>query len=62
MNEIVDLLQKAQSNDTAAMTKLVEKFAPLVKKNSIYNGKYNEDIAQELYIKLVLCIRNFEFN
>ena len=55
-------IKKAQQGDGEALRELIEMFQPLVIKNSIINGRFDEDCFQELSIKLIKCIRNFEFD
>lgn len=58
--EFSNLLNLAKNGDVCATTKLLEIFDPMLKKNSKINGKINDDLYQELRIKLINCVKKFE--
>lgn len=54
-----ELLTMAQSGSEAALEKILVRYRPLLVKESICNGFFDEDLYQELCLTLVNCIRNF---
>ena len=46
--------------DTQAMEQIVEMYRPLLVKNALVNGVFDEDLYQELMIELLKCIRYFK--
>ncbi len=60
--ELKNLVILAQQKDSYALDKIVNSFKPCLIKNSIINGKFDEDCFQELNIKLIKCIYNFTFD
>lgn len=61
-SELREIVECAQDGDCAAVHKILEKFKPILLKNSFVNGKFDDDCFQELNIKLIKCITNFKFN
>lgn len=53
------LLLDAKEGDQRAVIGLLEMYKPLLVKNAIFNGKFDEDLYQELCITLLKCIRTF---
>lgn len=54
-----ELLTLAQSGSEAALEKILVRYRPLLVKESICNGFFDEDLYQELCLTFVNCIRNF---
>lgn len=54
-----ELLLEAQMGKEIAMEKILEMFRPLLIKNAIINGCFNEDLYQELSIETIRCIQRF---
>lgn len=54
-----ELLTLAQSGNEAALEEILIRYRPLLVKESISNGFFDEDLYQELCITLLGCIRNF---
>lgn len=52
------LLTLAKNNE--ALNDLIEMYRPLLIKNSLINGKFDEDLYQELICTLILCVRTFK--
>lgn len=59
-NDFIILLRLAQSGDQVSLKKIVEMYQPCIYKNSIVNGKIDDDCFQELNIKLIQCIKRFK--
>lgn len=56
-----DLFDKAKSGNHEAIGAFIDIFKPILYKNSIVNGYFNEDHFQELSMKLIYCIKTFQF-
>lgn len=54
-----ELMTKAKDGDLQAQESLLELYKPLLVKESIINGIFDEDLYQELCITLLDCIRKF---
>ena len=59
MNFEVILLQAKQGN-TQAILEIVEMYKPLIIRNAIVEGFFDEDLYQELIRVLLSCIKRFE--
>lgn len=59
--ELERLFLSAHNEDKEALDKLIEMFKPYILKKSYMEGRFNEDCFQELYIKFLNCIKQFEF-
>lgn len=59
---IKGLFQSAKEGNEEALERLLILFDPIIYKNSFIDNKFDEDCYQELRIKLIECIKNFEFN
>ena len=58
--ELREVFLEAQKGDEDAMKRIIDLFEPLVYKNSFIDGRFNEDLFQELRIKVFKCIKTFE--
>lgn len=54
-----EVLFQAQMGNQKAILQILEMFRPLLIKNSLVSGKFDEDLYQELRIEVLKCIRNF---
>lgn len=54
-----EILLRAKAGDEKAKLDLLEKYKPLLIKNSILNGYFDEDLYQELCLVLMRCINLF---
>lgn len=54
-----DLFLQAKAGNEAAVVTLLEMYKPLLIKEAIYAGRFDEDLNQELCITLLNCIRMF---
>jgi hypothetical protein len=54
-----ELMLQAKSGDNQAVETLLKLYDPLLMKESIVGGVFDEDLHQELCITLIDCIRNF---
>lgn len=54
-----DTLFQAKARNEQAIITLLEMYQPLLSKTSIIQGRYDEDLYQELCITLLRCIEKF---
>ena len=54
-----ELLKQAKIGNEPAIAEIMNMYRPLLIKNSIINGSYDEDLFQELSITLLKCIIQF---
>ena len=54
------LLLKAKELNADAVLKILEIYKPLLIKNAIVNGRFDEDLYQELVSTLLQCIQRFQ--
>lgn len=54
-----ELLLRAQNDEPGAITQVLEMYRPLLLKESISGGTFDEDLYQELCMTLLHCIRKF---
>lgn len=55
-----DLMLKAKTGDEKALTELLLMYRPLLLKESIVDGVFDEDLFQELCIVFLKCVRRFK--
>lgn len=55
-----DLLLGAKENAPGAAAEILSMYKPLLLKESIADGVYDEDLYQELCMVLLHCIRKFK--
>ena len=55
-----DLMLAAKNNDNIAFETILKMYEPLIMKESILNGFFDEDLYQEQRIVLRKCIVQFE--
>lgn len=55
-----ELLLSAKKGRDAAIVSILEMYKPLLIKNSIINGRFDEDLYQELCVTLLSCIHSFQ--
>ena len=58
--EFVEMLQKAIAGDSQAMVGVIELYEKLICKHSYIDGKYDEDCAAEIQVKLITAIPKFK--
>ena len=59
MNEFEMILSRAKMGDKEAMAEIYLMFRPLLVKNALNFGVFDEDLYQELCQTLLLCIIKF---
>ena len=55
-----ELLLRAQAGDPQAQEKVLSLYQPLLLKESVVNGSFDEDVYQELCITLLTCMKRFQ--
>lgn len=55
-----DMLLQAKGDKESTITEILERYKPLLLKESLHVGRLDEDWCQELCITLLNCIRNFK--
>lgn len=53
------ILQKAKEGNQAAVMEIVEMYKPLLIKNAVVDGIFDEDLYQELVKVLLFCIKRY---
>ena len=59
MMEFEEILFRAQQGDKKAVERILEMFHPMLIRNALIKGIFNEDLYQELVIEVLRCIRYF---
>lgn len=54
------LLFRAQSGDEHALQSVIEMYRPLLIRSSIIEGRFDDDLFQELNMILLSCIRKMK--
>ncbi len=54
-----DILIQAQQGSESAIEEVLKRYRPLLLKESVCMGVFDEDLYQELCMTLLNCIRNF---
>lgn len=54
-----ELLQRAKLDNQQAKQEIITMYRPLLVKEAVVNGVFDEDIYQELCETLLLCIQKF---
>lgn len=54
-----EMMLQAKENEKAAIAELLAMYRPLLLKESIIDGVYDEDLYQEFCLTLLNCIQKF---
>ncbi len=54
-----ELLFRAKCGDIEAKEEIFAMYRPLLIRNALVNGRFDEDLYQELAVELLKCIRYF---
>lgn len=54
-----ELMLRAKDNDKTAIGELLTMYRPLLLKESIVDGIFDEDLYQELCLTLLSCVQKF---
>ena len=55
-----ELIIRAKRGENSALEELLEMYRPLLTKESIVEGVFDEDLYQELCYRFIQCIDKFE--
>ena len=55
-----DLIVEAQKGNNEAMTEIIEMYMQVVNKNSYIDGRIDEDLRQEILLKIITNIGKFK--
>ena len=58
----VDLMRRAKINDNEARAAILEMYQPMLLKESILDGVFDEDLYQELCVTLLQCVDCFQLH
>lgn len=58
----VDILQKAIAGDENAILMILKIYEPLIKSNSKWRGKLDEDLEEYIIIRIIKNIHKFKIN
>jgi len=53
----MELLTRAKESDAQALTEIAAMYRPLLIKESIVNGVFDEDLYQEQWLTFINCVR-----
>lgn len=59
MMEFDEFLFRDQQGDKKAVERILEMFHPMLIRNALIKGIFDEDLYQELVIEVLRCIRYF---
>ena len=54
-----DLIIEAQKGNNEAMTEIIEMYMQVVNKHSYIDGQIDEDLRQEILLKIIMNIKSF---
>lgn len=58
--EFEETLFRAKEGDKKAMEQMIKMYSPLLIKNALINGVFDEDLHQELLAEFLKCIYYFK--
>lgn len=58
--EFKELIIRAKRGENSAQEQLLELYKPLLSKEAIVDGVFDEDLYQELCLRFIRCIDKFE--
>ena len=60
--DFVDILQKAIAGDENAILMILKIYEPLIKSNSKWRGKLDEDLEEYIIIRIIKNLHKFKIN
>ena len=60
--DFVDILQKAIAGDENAILMILKIYEPLIKSNSKWRGKLDEDLEEYIIIRIIKNMHKFKIN
>ena len=61
MKTIKELVVRAKRGDHNAQEELLRMYKPLLMKEAVIDGVYDEDLYQQLCYRFIICIERFVF-
>lgn len=62
MNDFMELFMSAKNGDSSAMEELLHMYYPLLYKESVVNGIFDEDLLQELCLLFLKYVAKFNIH
>lgn len=59
VNDFILLFMRAKNGEMTAVERLLDMYRPLLCKESIVNGIFDEDLYQELNVVFLKCVAKF---
>lgn len=59
MMDFEEILYSAKEGDETAKLQILEMFRPLLIKKALINGRFDEDLYQELRLEVLKCIQTY---
>ena len=60
MMEFEEILYRAQQGETQSIQQIIEMYRPMLIRNALVKGGFDDDLYQELIAETMKCIRFFE--
>jgi len=57
-----EIIRNAKCGDSDSVEKLIKMYSPLLYSKSIVDGKFDEDLYQELNLTFLRCVRKFQID
>lgn len=58
--EFEEILYRAQQGETQSIQQIIEMYRPMLIRNALVKGGFDDDLYQELIAETMKCIRFFE--
>ena len=62
MDDFNEILRRAIQGDTHSVEEIIKRYRPLINKNSIWNGRLDEDLRQHIEMQIFRKISKFKLN
>ena len=60
MMEFEEILYRVQQGETQSIQQIIEMYRPMLIRNALVKGGFDDDLYQELIAETMKCIRFFE--
>lgn len=58
--EFENILFRAKQGEKMAVEQILNMYRPMLVRNALVNGKFDEDLFQELTVEILKCIKYFK--
>lgn len=58
--EFEEILFRAKQGEQSAVEQILDMYRPMLVRNALINGRFDEDLYQELVLEALKCIRYFQ--